>query len=117
ISGDLGKRWSLLDIFFKPYPANHFTHAAVDAASNLRRAGIRPDDVETVLLGVPAPNVRTIGEPIEKKRQPTTAYEAQFSGPYAVAAGLLGGGGLEVGLDDYTDGLATDPLRRSIMEK
>src|SRR5699024_8353984 len=83
ISGDLGKRWSLLDIFFKPYPANHFTHAAVDAASNLRRAGIRPDDVETVLLGVPAPNVRTIGEPIEKKRQPTTAYEAQFSGPYA----------------------------------
>src|SRR5699024_8804967 len=29
----------------------------------------------------------------------------------------LGGGGLEVGLDDYTDGLATDPLRRSIMEK
>jgi 2-methylcitrate dehydratase PrpD len=42
---------------------------------------------------------------------------AQFSGPYAVVAGLLGGGGLEVGLDDYTDELARDPYRRSLMAK
>ena len=42
---------------------------------------------------------------------------AQFSGPYAVVAGLLGGGGLEVGLDDYTDELAQDPQRRALMAK
>lgn len=117
ITGDLGQRWSIEDIFFKPYPANHFTHAAVDAAAALRLAGITPDEIESMVLGIPAPNLRTIGEPIDVKRKPETAYMAQFSGPYAVAAGLLGGGGLEVGLDDYTDELAQDPVRRAIMAK
>lgn len=113
----LGTKWSVTDIFFKPYPANHFTHAAVDAGAALRRAGITPDLIVSMQLGVPAPNLRTIGEPIERKREPSTGYEAQFSGPYAVAAGLLGGSGLEVGLDDYTDELATEPTRRAIMAK
>ena len=117
ITEGLGERWSIQDIFFKPYPANHFTHAAVDAGAALRRSGIRPDDVESLVLGVPAPNLRTIGEPIAVKRRPETGYMAQFSGPYAVVAGLLGGGGLEVGLDDYTDELAKDPYRRSLMAK
>lgn len=117
ITDGLGHTWSIQEIFFKPYPANHFTHAAVDAASALRRAGISPEDIDSLVLGVPAPNLRTIGEPIEVKRRPETGYMAQFSGPYAVAAGLLGGGGLEVGLDDYTDELARDPYRRSIMDK
>ncbi|MDH6238104.1 MmgE/PrpD family protein [Cryobacterium sp. CG_9.6] len=117
ITDGLGKTWSIQDIFFKPYPANHFTHAAVDAAAALRRAGITPELIESLVLGVPAPNLRTIGEPIEVKRRPETGYMAQFSGPYAVAAGLLGGGGLEVGLDDYTDELAQDPVRRQIMAK
>lgn len=117
ITRGLGVDWVIPDIFFKPYPANHFTHAAVDAAARMRRAGIQHEDVAEFILGVPAANIRTIGEPIEVKRKPETAYMAQFSGPYAVAAGLLGGGGLEVGLDDYTDELATDPLRRAIMAK
>ena len=42
---------------------------------------------------------------------------AQFSGPYTVVAGLLGGGGLGVGLDDFTDELAQDPRRRALMAK
>jgi len=104
-------------IFFKPYPANHFTHAAVDAAIALRERGLRPEDVAAVELGVAAPTVRTIGEPIDVKRAPETGYMAQFSGPYAVAAGLLGGSGLGVGLDDYTDALARDRGRRALMAK
>ena len=50
-------------------------------------------------LGVPAPAIRTIGEPIEVKRAPETGYMAQFSGPYAVVVGLFGGGGLGAALD------------------
>jgi 2-methylcitrate dehydratase PrpD len=105
------------DIFFKPYPANHFTHTVIDAARALRQRGLSADDIERVQVGVPAPIVRTIGEPIEVKRRPETAYMAQFSGPYAVAAGLFGGGGLGVGLDDFTDELARDPDRRRLMAK
>ncbi|MFB7555122.1 hypothetical protein [Streptomyces brevispora] len=105
-------------IFFKPYPANHFTHTAADAAMALREQGLDPARVERLVLGVPAPVIRTIGQPIERKRAPETGYQAQFSGPYMVAAGLLGGGrGLGLGLDDFTDELARDPARRELMAK
>lgn len=117
VTEGLGEHWLVPDIFFKPYPANHFTHAAVDAAAALRSAGITAEQIEAITLGVPAPNLRTIGEPIEVKRTPETGYMAQFSGPYAVAVGLFGGGGLGAGLDDYTDELARDPGRRALMSK
>ncbi|HEY1823856.1 MAG TPA: MmgE/PrpD family protein [Trebonia sp.] len=117
ISAGLGETWSVPDIFFKPYPANHFTHAAIDAAISLRRQGLRPEEVAAAELGVAASTVRTIGEPIQVKREPQTGYMAQFSGPYAVAAGLFGGGGLGVNLDDFTDDLARSPERRALMAK
>ncbi|MDQ6524022.1 MmgE/PrpD family protein [Nocardioides sp. LHD-245] len=117
VSADLGTSWAVPDIFFKPYPANHFTHAAVDAGIELRERGVRPADVVRLQLGVPGAALRTIGQPIEVKRAPDTGYQAQFSGPYALVAGLLGGGGLGVALGDYTDELATDPLRRTLMAK
>jgi 2-methylcitrate dehydratase PrpD len=113
----LGVEWSVPGIFFKPYPANHFTHAAVDAAAQLRVSGVALEDIVSLRLGVPAQNLRTVGEPIEVKRTPQTGYMAQFSGPYAVVLGLLGGSGLGAGLDDYTDELAQDPQRRALMAK
>lgn len=117
ISEGLGKRWSMADIFYKPYPANHFTHAAIDAGARLRRRGVLATEISRLTLGVPAAAKRTVGEPIEIKRAPDTGYMAQFSAPYAVVAGFLGGSGLEVGLDDYTDELARDPLRRELMSR
>jgi 2-methylcitrate dehydratase PrpD len=117
ITTGLGTDWQVPGIFFKPYPANHFTHAAIDAAAALRARGIGPGDIDSVILGVPGPNIRTIGEPIQVKRAPETGYMAQFSGPYAVAVGLIGGSGLGAGLDDYTDELARDPARRALMAK
>lgn len=113
----LGEQWEVPGIFFKPYPANHFTHTAVDAAMAVRGRGIDPSRITRVRLGVAESIVRTIGEPLEVKQAPTTGYMAQFSGPYAVAVGLLGGGGLGASLDDYTDELAVDPSRRSVMAK
>jgi 2-methylcitrate dehydratase PrpD len=110
----LGERWEVPGIFFKPYPCNHFTHAGIDAALALRADGLRPDDVDEIRLCVATPTVRTIGEPIETKRAPSSGYQAQFSGPYTIAAALLGGSGLGVGLDDFTDALATDPARRAL---
>lgn len=113
----LGEDWAVPGIFFKPYPANHFTHTGLDAARQLRGQGLDPDDVEEAVLGVAPSTVRTIGEPLEVKQQPETGYQAQFSGPYLVALGLLGGGGLGASLDDFTDALAQDPQRRALMAR
>ncbi|MGB3772093.1 MAG: MmgE/PrpD family protein [Rhodococcus sp. (in: high G+C Gram-positive bacteria)] len=117
IAEGLGSNWAAPGLFVKPYPANHFTHAAVDAAAAMRNRGIAPADVRRYVLGVPAANLRTIGEPIEVKRTPQTGYMAQFSGPYAIAVGMLGGGGLGAVLDDYTDEKATSDERREIMAR
>ncbi|TDE07499.1 MmgE/PrpD family protein [Jiangella asiatica] len=113
----LGQQWEVPGIFIKPYPANHFTHAGIDAAITLREGGLRPDDVESAVLGTAAHSARTIGQPIELKRRPVTGYQGQFSGPYTVAAALFGGGGLGLGLDDFTDELVADPARRALMER
>jgi 2-methylcitrate dehydratase PrpD len=79
-------------VVFKPYPCNHFTHAGVDAALRLRAQGLAPADVTAIELGVAKPVLRTIAEPPEAKARPASGYHAAFSGPYTVAAALLGGG-------------------------
>jgi 2-methylcitrate dehydratase PrpD len=117
VTDALGERWAVPDIFFKPYPANHFTHAGIDAVLELRADGLLPGDVESAELRVASATVRTIGEPLARKQSPRTGYEAQFSGPYVIAAALLGGSGLGLGMRDFTDDLATDPRRRAMMAR
>jgi 2-methylcitrate dehydratase PrpD len=111
VTDGLGEEWETPGIFYKPYPCNHFTHAGIDAALALRARGVEPDDVRALTLGVPAPVLRTIAEPPEDKARPRSGYHAAFSGPYTVAAALLGGGGLGVFHEDFTDAAAADPRR------
>ncbi|MWA00319.1 MmgE/PrpD family protein [Actinomadura sp. LD22] len=113
----LGEHWELPGIFFKPYPCNHFTHAGIDAALRLRARGLDPSDVEGIELGAPTAVLRTIGEPREDKVRPKSGYHAAFSGPYTVAAALLGGGGLGVFHEDFTDEAAADPERLALAAK
>ena len=117
VTEGLGEQWEVPSIFFKPYPANHFTHAGIDAALALAAGGLRPDDVEHATLAVAPATVRTIGEPLATKQAPETGYQAQFSGPYTVTAALFGGSGLGLGLADFTDALASDPERRAVMAR
>ncbi len=104
----LGVDWCVPNIFYKPYPANHFTHAGIDAALKIRER-VDINEIVEIELGVSSPTLRTIAEPAEAKARPQSGYHAQFSGPFAVAAALLGGGGLGVWLDDFTDERASDP--------
>jgi 2-methylcitrate dehydratase PrpD len=108
VTHNLGLDWSIPEIFYKPYPTNHFTHAAIEAALRLRdRVAI--EDIVEIELGVASPTLRTIAEPAAAKVHPESGYHAQFSGPFTVAAALLGGGGLGVWLDDFTDEKVKNP--------
>jgi 2-methylcitrate dehydratase PrpD len=105
----LGETWTIPSIFYKPYPANHFTHAGIDAAIKLRER-VRIDEIEEIELGVASPTLRTIAEPREAKIRPQSGYHAQFSGPFTVATALIGaGGGLGLGFDDFSDARVRDP--------
>ncbi|WP_157574371.1 MmgE/PrpD family protein, partial [Nocardia jejuensis] len=117
IVAGLGEDWELPGVFFKPYPCNHFTHAGIDAALRLRARGVTADAVVRLVLGAPTPVLRTIGEPADSKRSPESGYHAAFSGPYTVAAALLGGGGLGVFHQDFTDAAVRDPERLALAAK
>ena len=119
VTQGLGQTWETTRIFFKPYPANHFTHAGIDGALAIRRkyGPFAPDDIARIELGVAEPTLRTIAEPREAKIHPESGYAARFSGPFTVATALIGGGGLGVYLDDFTDALSRDRERLDLAAK
>jgi 2-methylcitrate dehydratase PrpD len=117
VTRELGSEWELLRVFFKPYPSNHFTQAGIDAALELRRQGLGPEDVAEVELGVPGNVLRTIAEPPEEKAAPPNGYTARFSGPFTFATALVGGGGLGVYLDDFTDAGVRDERRLALARR
>jgi 2-methylcitrate dehydratase PrpD len=117
ITEGLGEEWELPRVFFKPYPANHFTHAGIDAAIELREDGLDVEQIEEIELGVATPVLRTIAQPEEEKARPKSGYAAQFSGPFTVATALVGGGGLGVSLDDFTDEVIQDPTKLDLASR
>jgi 2-methylcitrate dehydratase PrpD len=90
----LGSEWETTRIAIKPYPACHFLHAFMDAAS---RSGIRWGDVEEITCAIAPAAIGVVCEPRAPRLQPATTYAAQFSLPFAVASALVGGrAGLEL---------------------
>jgi 2-methylcitrate dehydratase PrpD len=88
---DLGSRWETTRIAYKPYPACHFMHGAVGATAAAVEDGLSADDVEEVVVTVPAAGVDLVLEPAAAKIAPRTAYEAKFSLQYSAAAMLVHG--------------------------
>jgi 2-methylcitrate dehydratase PrpD len=102
----LGRTWETLAIGFKPYPCCHLNHAYLDCALALRHAhALAPEAIAAVECLVPAGEVPIVCEPREAKLRPRTAYDAQFSLPYSVAAALVDG---RVALDTYAPGRLAD---------
>jgi 2-methylcitrate dehydratase PrpD len=92
IADELGRSWAILNTAIKPFPACHLAHGCIEAAIDLaREGGIEPAHIRRILALVPAEAVTTICEPLQNKRRPRNAYEAQFSTPYLVATALLRG--------------------------
>jgi 2-methylcitrate dehydratase PrpD len=108
ITDELGTSWVLPDLFFKPYPCNHFTHTGIDAARTLKAKGVTPDQIVSIDLGVPSPVLRTIAEPRESKIKPESGYHAAFSGPFTVAAAFYRDNGLGLFHEDFEDESAHD---------
>lgn len=113
----LGSQWEVLRTVYKPYPSNHFTHPGIDCALALRARGLRAADISWAELGVAAAPLRTVGEPRERKIRPESGYHAKFSGPYTVASAFIGGGGLGLGVDDFSPEAVSDQHRLRLAEK
>lgn len=82
----LGQRYEILKIYFKPYCACRYTHAALDVVLELLRAGeFASRDVVTITVeaGEGAALLRAI--------RPNTIEHAQYSFPFVLGAALADG--------------------------
>ena len=117
LTDGLGSVWRISSLRFKPYPSNYYTHAGIDAALALSQKGLRVHEIDSARLAVAQAMLHTVGEPLDRKQTPRTAYEAKFSAPYTVASALIGGSSLGLGIKDFTDDLVRDPARQALMLK
>lgn len=95
----LGSRWETLRIAVKPYPSCRYSHAALDGIVALAREhGIRASEVEEVLVGLPEPGWKLVGDPEPAKQSPRSVVDGQFSMPFCAAVVLRTG---RLVWDDY----------------
>jgi 2-methylcitrate dehydratase PrpD len=98
----------------KPHTCCRYNQGAIDALLKLRRAGLRPEETASVLLGVPTVAVGIVFEPVQAKRRPNSVVDAQFSLPYGAAVALARG---RAGLPEYDQAVFADPLVRDLMDR
>ena len=95
----LGRRWETLKIAVKPYPSCRYGHASIDGILDLARAhDIRAEEVEAVMVGLPEPGWKLIGDPEAAKQSPKNVVDGQFSMAFCASVALRTGGFV---WDDY----------------
>jgi 2-methylcitrate dehydratase PrpD len=88
VSG-LGERFEILHTAIKPYPACRYAHGPLDTIIDLvEEHGVEPDEVESVMIGLPEAGVQLIARPVERKRAPKNIVDGQFSMHFLAAVAL-----------------------------
>jgi 2-methylcitrate dehydratase PrpD len=106
VTDRLGDDWQMAKIAFKLYACGTMLHPFIDCAARLARQGVTAADVREVVCRVGEGTVHRLWEPLAEKRRPTTAYSAKFSGPFAVALGLVE---QAAGLEQFTETKIREP--------
>lgn len=111
VLADLGKRFAITELSFKPYPCCRWNQFAVEAVKRaLKDVSVDPLGVKSITIKMPS---RMIGFPHSNK-EPKTMTDAEFSVPYSVAIAILN---VPPGLLWYTKEQLDDRTLRSLIEK
>jgi 2-methylcitrate dehydratase PrpD len=113
VTDDLGRDWQMAKIAFKPYACGTMLHPFIDCAIRLAQE-VRPDEVGEVICRVGEGTVHRLWEPLGEKQRPSTPYSAKFSGPFAIALGLVD---RAAGLEQFADARVRDPDLLAIAAK
>jgi 2-methylcitrate dehydratase PrpD len=91
LTNGLGKIFEGANVSFKPWPSCRGTHPFIEATLQiLETHDLKADDIEAIKLTISsAPIDRMLCEPLERKQSPTTAIDAKFSIPFAVAVAAV----------------------------
>lgn len=114
LTADLGGRFEVSNLSFKPYPCCRTTHPGIDAVLTIAKEHpFKAAELEKIVV-YHGKNSYTCLEPLETKVRPRTVVDAQFSVPYTVARAIVQG---KVGLSDFTPEAISDEEVLSIAQK
>jgi 2-methylcitrate dehydratase PrpD len=111
---DLGQRWVIDDIVFKPYACGTMTQPFIDCAIALAKQGVTADEIVKIECDVGEGTVHRLWEPLNVKHNPKTPYAAKFSTPFCMAIGFLEG---KAGLGQFSEESIADPHARTLAAK
>ncbi len=113
LTSELGKRFEVSNLVFKPYPCGRGTHASIDATlAIVNEHNLRPEDIESITVLKNAVAAKAEGG--ESKRRPHNSVDAQLNVPYTVATAVVK---RRVGLADFTLEAIKDPAVLAMAQK
>ena len=108
----LGKHWHLREAALKARASCHYIQPFLECLETLLRRGLEADNVAAIHCEVPRGEESLICEPWAEKLQPSSAYQAKFSLPYALGALLVDG---EITIATFEGPTRPDVCARSAM--
>jgi 2-methylcitrate dehydratase PrpD len=111
---ELGSRYVVDGIAFKPLACGTMIHPYIDCMFDLRADGITADQVKSVVAHVAEATVHRLWEPLDKKQHVQNGYVAKFSSPYCMAVGFIDG---KVGFAQFDESRAHAADVTAVAEK
>jgi 2-methylcitrate dehydratase PrpD len=106
----IGERFEIVEVTFKPHAACGLTHSTIDAVIALREEHhLIPEEIDRIVC-----EVVPLAMDVVSKEDPKTGLEAKFSLKFCAALALIEGKATQ---SCFNDDKVNDPTIRSIMDK
>ena len=102
----VGSKWLAENIVFKPYACGTMIHPYIDCMIELRRRGVKADEINRISCKTGEGLVHRLWEPLAAKHSPPSGYAAKFSMPFCMAVSFFDG---DAGLNQFSDERVNDP--------
>lgn len=115
VSTGLGESFYINKIGIKPHSCCRYNQGPIDCILGMAQEhSLQATDVEKVTVGMLEAGWDIVAAPEERKQNPRSLVEAQFSMPFSAAVALLYG---QVSLNEYTEEILTAPQVKDLMAR
>jgi 2-methylcitrate dehydratase PrpD len=112
---DWGRPYEIMKTSIKPHACCRYKQGPIDGILKImREQGLKATDIEKVTVGILKTGFPIIAQPKERKYNPRSVVDAQFSMPFGAAAAILYG---KATLDEYTPAIINSSQVRQMMAK
>jgi 2-methylcitrate dehydratase PrpD len=115
LTADLGKSFEILHTAVKPHACCRYMQGPIDAIlAIMREHDVQAGQIQRIEIAVLEAGWGIVADPRDKKYNPESVVDAQFSMPFGAAMAVLDGA---AGLDQFTLEKARSPKIRELMNK